>query len=257
MRGRLAVLPLILFALQPRVSLAQEAPLDVVLIGDSITAGVVSGADGLPYAQILPVLLGADFEVANIACAGSTSLDWTLTQASPWCGADPVPPNLFEARALPNLPAAFAVLLLGTNDAIGFVEPEPISIETYAAAIEEIVANLIVFGADSVILMTPPRRCARDVDVQSRLHGYRQAILMRCSELANTFCGPDLHEILDLDLHFANCNPHPNDLGHQVIASELSETIVSIVPEPDGRTSFLWALGAVAVLARRPRKYTR
>jgi lysophospholipase L1-like esterase len=251
MRGLLVVLPLILLASQPRTSLAQEPPIEVLLIGDSITVGVVSGADGLPYPKILRSHLGADFEVTNIGCGGTTSLDWTLTQASPWCGAERVAPNLFEGRALPNLPAAFVALLLGTNDAVGFMEPEPISIETYAAAIDEIVANLIVFGADNVILLTPPPRCFEDADIPRRLRGYRRAILTRCSEFANTLCGPDLYAILDLDLHFANCDPHPNALGHEVIASELSETIVSIVPEPDGYTSFFAAMGALVVLAWR------
>jgi lysophospholipase L1-like esterase len=218
---------------------AMAAPIRVLLIGDSITRGRVSGPEGPAYAELLPSLLGEGYEVTNIGTGGASSLDWTLScPGTPW--------NLFPTLAVPNLPSEVVSILLGTNDAIAFYEPEPVSVELYRLAIEEIVENLFAEGAGIVILMTPPDHIGSDPTSRDRLIGYREEILLICSQIPGVVCGPDLFTSLDLDLHFEDGDTHPNAQGHLVIANSLSETVVAI-PEPESGLLAVCGLVALAV----------
>jgi lysophospholipase L1-like esterase len=211
--------------LGPGAAAAAE-PREVLLIGDSITQGIVSGDEGLPYAAVLAELLGPGYEVINGGCGGSSSLDWTLSQPDVICGGvGSLEPGLFEVQALPHLPANVVVVLLGTNDAIGFLEPVPVEVPIYAAAMNEIVWNLLVARARHVILMTAPDHGWEDPDRVARLAGYRDEILALCASHPRLVCGPDLHQRLDLDVHFEPGDVHPNAEGHATIAAELAEVV--------------------------------
>lgn len=203
----------------------------VVLIGDSITYGVVAGEGGPPYAALLAERLGPAYEVVNAGCGGATSLDWTISRPSPICGGVGVlEEGLYEAQARPHLPADVATVLLGTNDAVGYLEPEPVGVEAYRAALNEIIWNLLLDGVDTVVLMTAPDRRWADPDVAARLGGYRERILAHCGEDPRVVCGPDLHRALDVHAHFEPGNVHPNAAGHHVIADALVDDIRAVAP---------------------------
>jgi len=210
---------------------AAEGSQHVLLIGDSITWGMVSGEPGPPYAEVLAELLGPGYEVIDAGCGGATSLDWTLSQPDVICGGVGVlEGGLYEERARPYLPVDIATVLLGTNDAVGFFEPVPIEVPVYAAAMNEIVWNLLADRARWVILMTAPDHDWADPAAVARLAGYRDEIRALCASHPRVVCGPDLYELLDLELDFAPGDVHPNATGHARIASELARTITTGPP---------------------------
>ncbi len=203
--------------------------LAVVLLGDSITAGNVSGPVGPSYAE----LLALEYRVTNIARGGATSRDWQ--------------PGCFLYRlAPPHLPAV-AVVLIGTNDSREFLAPFPVEVDEYAASLGELVAALLDDGAPRVVLMTPPPNFQpfATQSVHDRLSGYRDAVLALCEPAGDRVdCGPDLHSLLGPD-DFAAGNVHPHGPAHAFIASELAIAI----PEPAGLPAV--ALLVLAGLRRR------
>ena len=62
---------------------ASATPLRLVLVGDSITAGQVSAPKGPPYAELVAEALGPAFEIVNLGCGGTSSLDWTRSRGAP------------------------------------------------------------------------------------------------------------------------------------------------------------------------------
>ncbi len=226
------VFPLLLIVLLAGERAALALPNRVLLIGDSITAGVVSGAGGEAYASVLPALLGDDYEVVNAGCGGASSWDWTLSRPSALCGGYGVlPGSMYEVMAAPNLPAEIVSIMLGTNDASGFYEPQPVPVAEYRSALEEIVGLVLAEGAEKVILMPPPDHIWGDPTRRTRLIGYRAEILDLCVVTAGVVCGPDVFMLLDLARDFENWNLHPNARGHRAIAEALAGTIMAI-PEP-------------------------
>ena len=104
---------------------ASATPLRIVALGDSITQGASSEPDGSPgWVELLP------YDVHNVARGGTSSLDW---------GSGPY----FDAFALPALPADLVLVMLGTNDAVGFNELAPVTVEQYRAAGVELPHQLL------------------------------------------------------------------------------------------------------------------
>lgn len=201
----------------------------VVLVGDSITAGMVSEPTGPPYAELLRKRLGPDFEVVNVACGGSSSLDWTRSRGSWLCGGKAVRPRLYDARVPPELPADFATVLLGSNDSIGIMEKRPVDASRYGAALREIATNLLADGAGRVVLLGPPLLIGR-ANRMLRIAGYDAQLHAICDSLPRVECGPDLRYLLTPD-DFAEHNIHPNGAGHAKIADALAETLLRLVRE--------------------------
>jgi len=215
-----------------------QARTRVVLLGDSITARQMSGPPGPPYSEVLAELLGDGYEVVNIGCPGSTSLDWTISHGSTLCNGF-VTPNLFEGRAVPNLPADVVTIMLGTNDATGFFEPRPIPPRVYGQSLAEIVNNLLADGAGTVVVMTPPPRCSStDRGTRSRLLAYRKIILDHCGDYPGAACGPDVFTLLDPVTSFDNCDVHPNAEGHAALAAALAEVVLAVAPPAADNESY-------------------
>ena len=102
---------------------AQEDLQRVVLLGDSITAGVIGAPDpGIPLGELLAIGLSGSHEFENVACSGTSSPMWTIRHGTTLCD-DFNPATIFETFAIPALPADFLTIMLGTNDSSGFLLP--------------------------------------------------------------------------------------------------------------------------------------
>jgi len=210
-----------------------------VLLGDSITAGIMSGSDpGLPYAELLGLGLADRVDVIGIGCSGSSTTDWTLSAGSDICD-DFLPATLFESLAIPNLPADFLTILLGTNDSVGFLEPAPVSPALYRRNLEETIGLSLFYGARTIVLMTPPPRCNPDTDAYRRLEAYRLHVFDICTNNPDVLCGPDLFTLLGDD-DFEGCDVHPNAQGHLKIALALGGTLVQHAPVAPAIEVFHW-----------------
>jgi lysophospholipase L1-like esterase len=193
---------------------ASPAPVRVLLVGDSITRGVVAGQGGPPYAERLAELLGDGYAIANLGIGGTNTQDWTRPAA--------------QARFAREAPADLAVVLLGTNDAMGHPRREPLTPESYESALRELIGGLVASGVERVILMTPPPSV--NPRAVRRLPSYRQRILAICDSEPHTSCGPDLLMLLDTA---EDIDPigyvHPTARGHEKIAAALAPAIRAAV----------------------------
>jgi len=230
---------LVLLGVATSPSSAAE-PSRVVLIGDSITAGKVSGEAGPGYADVLAVQLGAAYVVSNQGCGGSRLSDWRPDSPAAICGNGVF--ELWEERVTPNLPAELVTVMLGTNDATGFLPlrpSQPVPVEEYAAALSKIVNALRDAGARRVLLMTPPPRCeTASKATLDRLKGYRREVLATCATTPEVVCGPDAYALLDPAEHFEACDAHPNATGHATLGKQLAHQVKKLPV----RQSSSWSL---------------
>ena len=246
-RLKFARIPWVALALLSTLPLASaDAATKVLLIGDSVTAGFVSGPPGASYPEVLQAALGSGYTVIAEGCGGSSSLDWHPEPGSPVSGCGLVPHYTEFAQS--HLPAEFAVVLLGTNDALGFFETGPTAANHYANTIFDLVEALRLDGAGQVILMSAPSLCeSADEEAKSLLSAYATATDIICRLTDTSLCGPDLHELLDPELDFAKCDIHPNAGGHAAIGLALADVIRS--PRPGGSGCGLGSEASVAILA--------
>ncbi len=227
---------------------AAAAPIRTLLLGDSITFGTVSGEAGLAYAEILAANLSDTHDVVNASMSGTSAFFWAPSTPCP--GVCSNADTLFDELATPELPADIVTVLLGTNDALKFFLDQRTPVEDYEDLMREIVDAIFAGGASDVILMTAPRG---NVSPQAAgfLAGYRERIGLICQDTFGVVCGPDLHELLDPVLDFADGDIHPNAGGHAKIAAALTGAVLSI-PEPG--TGLLFGLGLGTLSIRFPRR---
>jgi lysophospholipase L1-like esterase len=215
---------------------ADVEPLRVLMLGDSITAGVrVTRFESYP--GLLAEWLGEDYEIVERGCSSSLSGMWLPPGPSTppwtmWCRGQRTP-SLYETFAYAELPADIVTILLGTNDAL-FTSLSPAD---YQKNLEQIAEALLEDGAGSVVLMVPP-----DFPDPTRWFGsYRLAllgnrVLALCEAMPGVVCGPDLYTLLKDESYFSivngALNVHPNAAGHALIAEELHETILDLSPPP-------------------------
>ncbi len=250
-RAIVAGLPVVLLCMMPSASWAQDLPADVLLIGDSITFGAIFVPDGGPgFEALLPDLLTGDFRVINAGSSGASSQDsFDLDQPVLCRGHGWVYAELFETVVAPHLPVSIATILLGTNDAKGYDEPERVLAVDYARAIDELIAELFDRGVGEVVVMTPAQIKGSPA-ATIRASEYRDYLLEKCSSHEEIHCGPDLYVELDTGLHFADSDVHPNSLGHQVIASELADSVLAI-PLPEPQRQGVIVLGTLCLISFR------
>jgi len=249
MRQGSFLLPLALAIALPGVGAA--TPYSVVLLGDSITQGISSEPTGPSYASLLSDSLGAGFDVIDIGCGGASSRDWSPSSGISVCVGLPdpnLPANLYQALAVPSLPADLVVILLGTNDALGAFEPAPLTAAEYHAAMQELVTQLLVDGAGEVMLATPPPNFVSTA-AASMLVEYAAEIAALCGAPGDAvLCGPDILHLLQPE-DFGAGQIHPNASGHAKIADAMDASIVAAIPEPG--TGALLGVGLLALASAR------
>lgn len=244
-----------LLALVTCPSPAVGIEVEVLLIGDSITEGFVSGPEGLNrscieercWAARLAARLGERYRVIERGVGGATTLDWAGPAVGiPYADVEGSLAHLFEGLAAGDLAAEFAVILLGTNDATGFMEDAPIPPDEYGGKLALLTRKLLDRETDHVVLVSPPAQHGAPVEVQQRLAAYGRAIERLCQPLSRSsdpsgerpavICGPNLLDLLGPE-HFEGTDIHPNASGHRRIAEAVAETIEDLardrIPEPE------------------------
>jgi lysophospholipase L1-like esterase len=186
----------------------------LLLLGDSITKGVVIPPTGPPYSEIVAELLGEIYEVVNIGVPAARSIDWTLSMPRSY-------PSKFELHAVQELPADVVSILLGTNDAVTVFGSEYTLPPVYEMALEEIIGLLSQYGARHIVLMTPPQNFCFGPVGYVNLMDYREVVFDLCARYSHVSCGPDLFKLLDPYSHFRGCQTHPTARAHQIIADAL------------------------------------
>ena len=207
---------------------AASAAVTVLAIGDSITHGEMSGAVAAgdrPYLRVADDLLAdGEFRIVELGCSGSSSLDWIPGAPGGLCPGLPLAGPLYDSRVRPNLPAEIATLMLGTNDAQGFLESRPVRPKEYQTALGEVVDQLFADGVGQVVLMTPPPQPCANFAVRLRLRAYRNAVSQLCTTRPSVVCGPNVHDLLGPS-DFDGCDVHPNAAGHRKIGQALAATL--------------------------------
>jgi len=167
--------------------------------------------------------------------------DWTTHWALKIC----VFGNAWSLLAAPELPAQITHVMLGTNDALGYIE----NLGWVSPSEYESRLRLFVDRAPGLVLISsPPKNPKHPSDVvDDRLRGYREAIDVVVAEYAYVEHGVDSYSLLDPEGDFAGI--HPNDRGHTRIADELERRILMRLPrgflspckntQPCERSSFL------------------
>jgi lysophospholipase L1-like esterase len=197
----------------------------VILLGDSITMGLVSGPERPSFATLLEEAIGESVELRNVACGGLTVAMWLADARPAFCTGEVLQPNLFRVRLQPLLPAEVVVVLLGTNDSIGLggeIEPGE-----YGRRMRLLTAQLVEHGARQVLLLAPPF-INNDVKASVRLQGYGREIAAICAEGGGVSCGPDLFDLLPAS-DFGRNDLHPNGRGHARIAVAVEAALRSLI----------------------------
>lgn len=190
----------------------------VVVFGDSHVTGRQSKPPGPNFVEVLREELGPRYEVVAAGCSGSTANDWIHDGPPLGCSIQ----NAYPDVGRPHLPAEIVVILLGTNDAVGFLEEKPLSPAVYTQAMEKLVARARRDGAQRILLLgPPPNPLARGLGAR-RLARYSKALAALAEQEPNVHMGPDLQEFIDLEEHFGGRRVHMNAVGHRLIGERLA-----------------------------------
>jgi len=212
-------------------ALADPAPRNWIITGDSITHGLVHTQGGRSYPEHLHELIRGELErvrdiVLNTAISGNRIVDLL----DDW------------DRRVADWNPDVVTLMIGTNDASDGGPREVISASDYAASLREFVARVRDIGAVPV-LQTPPAIDVRNAPERARIGEFADAV----REVA---ASEDVI-LVDQYARFAELGAggvpwglmndpfHPNTTGHAVLALELADAL-GIRPEgPRARTTAL------------------
>jgi lysophospholipase L1-like esterase len=217
------------------------AAVSVLLLGDSHVAGAFAGgtpAGAAPFSEVLRRELGAGYSVAVAGCSGSSVRDWTVHTVDFFCAAG----GAYPALARPQLPADVVVVLLGSNDAAGYLELTPVEPDEYARLMAQLVERIAGDGGHEILLVGPPpvpfplARATRAV----RLRGYTEALRALATGRPHVHMGPALLELLNRDDHFGPSQIHMNAAGHRAVGEALARDVAALAealretpPAPD------------------------
>ncbi|MCB0351216.1 MAG: SGNH/GDSL hydrolase family protein [Bdellovibrionales bacterium] len=202
----------------------------IVLIGDSITEGQYSGGQAASWAENFTQHFESRFDIVNAGLGGSDSSDWVLPSpntrpiATTWPEPYTEQGSIFNLRAQPHLPAKIAIVMLGTNDAVGFMKPNPTDVLTYSLNIFKIIGQLTKAGVESIILLPPPKRFYDGEEVDKRIKRYINSLRSYSLSIRSVQLGPNFYEILTPE-DFEGLDVHPNQKGHQKIADEVIQYV--------------------------------
>jgi lysophospholipase L1-like esterase len=141
----------------------------------------------------------------------------------------------------PHLPAEIVVILLGSNDAVGFSEERPLTPQVYAQAMQKLVRRVQRDGGQRLLLLgPPPNPLARGRGAQ-RLRDYPKALAALAEQEPNVYMGPNLQEFIDLEEHFGGRRVHMNAVGHRLIGERLA-LAVRALQDSDGQSAAAKAL---------------
>lgn len=248
-------------------SSVEATPRPVLLIGDSHTAGGVSGPSGPPFSVLLANLLGPEYLVVNAGIGGASSFSWKPVPSCAQTLYGQVCLNgrsLYDRNAKPLLQfdwgePLIATVMLGTNDASGFFLPAPSSPAAYLRNIETLTASLLADGASTVLLLPPPPFPdfgSQIANANSTLESYRSLLLDHCRSTPGVRCGPDAFSLIDPVSDFFASDIHMNAEGHAKLAAALRGSILS-VPEPPLLSLLAVGLAGLAILGGVPFKDRR
>jgi lysophospholipase L1-like esterase len=193
----------------------------VVVLGDSHVTGHQSKPRGQSFVEILRQRLGWRYQVVAAGCPGSTSHDWTRDGAEIGCSMS----NAYPELGRPCLPAEIVVILLGSNDAVGFLEERPLSPEVYAQAMHRLVRRVHRDGGARVLLLGPPPSPLAWPPAARRLQHYSEALAALAEREPDVSMGPDLQQFIDLDRHFGERTAHMNAEGHRLVGERLAPAV--------------------------------
>jgi lysophospholipase L1-like esterase len=190
----------------------------LVVLGDSHITGAQSEPRGPTFVEVLREELGPSYEVVAAGCPGSSANDWTHDGPSLACSLR----NAYLELGRPHLPAEIVVILLGSNDAVGFAEERPLTPQVYAQAIQELVRRVQRDGGQRILLLgPPPNPLARRRSAQ-RLRDYSKSLAALAEQEPDVYMGPNLQEFIDLKEHFGGRKVHMNAVGHRLIGERLA-----------------------------------
>jgi lysophospholipase L1-like esterase len=252
---------ILLLAVLPALLLSQTAvadPIRMIMVGDSITVGRSSTPGATGYVDDLTAQLGADYEVVNAGLGGSSAVLWDPGRPCFFlCPDAPNPTDSFYDLVLaPELPADIVSIMLGTNDALGFWIGAPATEEIYRNALTALIDETLEFGANTILLATPPPFPGDRPEGNALLRDYRAVVIDLCSTLEGVVCGPDINSLLDAEAHFNGDNIHPNSLGHAAIADAFYDSVLSI-PEPGTGVFVTFGVAVLTLKRRRSRLRSR
>jgi lysophospholipase L1-like esterase len=193
----------------------------LLVLGDSHVEGLQSNPRGPNFVDVLREELGWSYEVVAAGCSGSTTHDWTRDGDSLGCSIL----NAYPELAQPQLPAEIVVILLGTNDAVGFGEEQPITSQAYAQAMQELVRRVGRDGGQCVLLLGPPPNPLAWKRGRQRLKQYPKALAALAEQEPNVYMGPDLQEFINFEEHFDGRKVHMNAAGHRLIGERLAVAV--------------------------------
>jgi len=180
----------------------------LLAVGDSLMAD----PGGVPSFVERLEIPGA--RLVNLACAGASSADWVR--------ADPATTGpCYEAGAASRLDAwlgrpAVVLVLIGSNDSYGFMEPGVTPPAQYRRNLERLVAR---FRAPVVVSVPPPNRVATPM-----LAAYRDEILGVVAAHDHVFLGVDF--LAELPLERLRDGVHPDAEGHSLMAERLRPVVI-------------------------------
>jgi lysophospholipase L1-like esterase len=193
----------------------------VVVFGDSHVKGAQSKPRGPSFVEVLREELGARYEVVAAGCPGSSAHDWTRDSPGLHCAIL----NAYPEVGQPHLPAEIVVILLGTNDAVGYYEERPLSPQDYAQAMQELVRRVQRDGGQRILLLGPPPNPLAWSGSVQRLRHYSEALAALAEQEPNVYMGPNLQEFIDLEEHFDGRRVHMNAAGHHLVGERVAQAV--------------------------------
>lgn len=188
--------------------------------------------DAPSFVEILRTELGPGYRITAAGCPGSSVRDWTEDEATLACSMG----GAYPLMGRPNLPADIVVVLLGSNDAVGFTEPSPVEPEEYARRMDRLTGRIAADGGREILLVGPPPGTfprARPEPAE-RLRGYTEALRALAARHPHVHMGPALLEVLSRGDHFLPRKIHMNAAGHRAVAEALApqlEALAATLPE--------------------------